>query len=55
MFFLDNAGAVYTAAEVGSPVNHQRWDPEEYDALEDSQGLQGRMDGCTHSHKFTAS
>lgn len=36
-------------------VSHLRWDPEERDALEDSQGLQGRMDGCIHSHKFTAS
>lgn len=36
-------------------VSHLRWGPEEHDALEDSQGLRARMDGCIHSHKFSAS
>lgn len=58
--YLEDSGVVSTAAAVAavavaSPVNHLRWDLEEHDALEDSQGLQGRMDGGIHSHKFTAS
>lgn len=55
--YLDNPGVPHSSdgSSSGIPSDTPKMGPGGARALEDSQGLQDRMDGCIHSHKFTAS
>lgn len=57
--YLDNPGVSHSGGSSsdggGIPRDAPKMRPGGARALEDSQGLQDRMDGCIHSHKFTAS